>query len=203
MGGGLTYIRIDGHTPGARRPELVKRFQEDEGLTLTAAGLVIFVELYWVPGAMEQAEARAHRIGSTHSKVIVEFLVVPNSPDERIFSCLERKTKDTSCVLDGTCKSLDAERHERHAGRRKRELPTEALQDRASRGRIDSQESVAAASEVQQNRSSLDSWIKQLGSTGADPLGATLHDLLSDPWGETLRIPQMQPLNYTSIDPPP
>merc|ERR1719492_697777 len=133
---GLCHMRIDGRTPGAKRAGLVKKFQEEpscrivllsiaacgEGLTLTAAGLVIFAELYWVPGAMEQAEARAHRIGSTHSKVIVEFLVVPNSPDERIFSCLERKTKDTSCVLDGTCKSLDAERQERHAARRKREL---------------------------------------------------------------------------------
>merc|ERR1712204_68750 len=108
MGGGLTYIRIDGHTPGARRPELVKRFQEDEGLTLTAAGLVIFAELYWVPGAVEQAEARAHRIGTTHNAVVIEFLVVPDTPDERIYNSLERKKKDTSKVLDATEESLGA-----------------------------------------------------------------------------------------------
>jgi len=174
---GLSYIRIDGHTPGAHRPELVKCFQEDEkcrvallsitacgeGLTLTAAGLVIFAELFWVPGAVEQAEARAHRIGSSHSKVIVEFLVVPNSPDERIFRSLERKTKDTSCVLDGTSKSLEAEMHERHAARRKRKLPTEAVEDMASQESVASAASVASASGVQQNRSSLDFWIKQLG----------------------------------------
>lgn len=118
----LSYVRIDGKTPMNNRPVLVKKFQEDprcriallsitacaEGLTLTAASLVIFAELYWVPGAIEQAEARAHRIGSTHSKVVVEFLVVPDSPDEHIYNSLERKKKDTSQVLDGVAESLNA-----------------------------------------------------------------------------------------------
>jgi len=136
---GFNHIRIDGKTPGAKRQDLVRRFQEEptcriallsitacgEGLTLTAAGLVIFAELYWVPGAVEQAEARAHRIGTTHTKVVVEFLVVPNSPDERIYNCLERKKKDTSHVLDGAIESLDAERQLRPE-RKKRTLP-EAL----------------------------------------------------------------------------
>ncbi|CAE8659517.1 unnamed protein product [Polarella glacialis] len=121
-GRGSSHIRIDGSVPQAKRPELVKRFQEDascriallsitacgEGITMTAAGLVIFAELFWVPGAVEQAEARAHRIGSTHSKVVVEFLVVPNSPDEHIYNSLERKKKDTSLVLDGFSESLNA-----------------------------------------------------------------------------------------------
>jgi len=119
---GLHHIRIDGKTPAAKRPDLVKQFQTDErcriallsitacseGLTLTAAGLVIFAELYWVPGAVEQAEARAHRIGTTHNKVVVEFLVVPKSPEERIYNALERKKKDTSKMLDGTEESLGA-----------------------------------------------------------------------------------------------
>jgi len=124
---GLTHIRIDGSTPGAKRPELVKKFQTaqdcriallsitacGEGLTLTAAGLVIFAELYWVPGAVEQAEARAHRIGTTHNKVVVEFLVVPNSPDEHIYNSLERKKKETSKMLNGLEESLGAEQRER------------------------------------------------------------------------------------------
>lgn len=119
---GFTHMRIDGSTPCNKRVELVKFFQEDpscrvallsitscsEGISLTAAGLVIFAELYWVPGAVEQAEARAHRLGTTHSSVVVEFLVVPNSPDEHIYNSLERKKKDTSLLLDGTAESLGA-----------------------------------------------------------------------------------------------
>jgi len=119
---GLHHIRIDGKTAGNKRHDLVKVFQTDptcriallsitacgEGLTLTAAGLVIFAELYWVPGAIEQAEARAHRIGTTHNAVVVEFLVVPDTPDERIYNSLERKKKDTSKVLDATEESLGA-----------------------------------------------------------------------------------------------
>merc|ERR1712125_315781 len=73
------------------------------------ASLVIFAELYWVPGVIEQAEARAHRIGTTHSKVVVEYLVARGSPDEVIYKRLERKMKDTSRVLDGTAKSLGAQ----------------------------------------------------------------------------------------------
>jgi len=119
---GLTHVRIDGRTAVHKRTDLVKSFQENpscriallsitacgEGLTLTAAGLVIFAELYWVPGAIEQAEARAHRIGTSHNRIIVEFLVVPNSPDEQIYNSLERKKKDTSHVLNGAAESLDA-----------------------------------------------------------------------------------------------
>jgi len=116
-----TFIRMDGSTPMAKRQEIVRQFQEDpncriallsitacgEGLTMTAASLVIFAELYWVPGSVEQAEARAHRIGSTHSKVVVEFLVAPNTPDEIIYNSLERKKQDTSAVLDGFAESMN------------------------------------------------------------------------------------------------
>ena len=136
-----SFIRIDGSTPMAKRQEIVRQFQEDpncriallsitacgEGLTMTAASLVIFAELYWVPGSVEQAEARAHRIGSTHSKVVVEFLVAPNTPDEIIYNSLERKkqdkrscsckftsqsavpcsVQDTSAVLDGFAESMN------------------------------------------------------------------------------------------------
>jgi len=133
----LSHVRIDGGTAASKRHELVKQFQEDpkcriallsitacgEGLTLTAAGLVIFAELYWVPGAVEQAEARAHRIGTTHNKVVIEFLVVPNSPDERIYNCLERKKKDTSHVLDGVVESLEAVRQMRPERAPKRATP--------------------------------------------------------------------------------
>jgi len=135
-GDGHRYIRIDGKTNAAKRVDLVKAFQTDpacrvallsitacsEGLTLTAASLVIFAELYWVPGVIEQAEARAHRIGTTHSKVVVEYLVARGSPDEVIYKRLERKMKDTSRVLDGTAKSLGAQERIHQVKRKKQSL---------------------------------------------------------------------------------
>mmetsp|Transcript_60366 Transcript_60366/g.112011 ORF Transcript_60366/g.112011 Transcript_60366/m.112011 type:complete len:751 (+) Transcript_60366:73-2325(+) len=142
---GLNYVRIDGSVPPDKRPPLVETFQTDErcrvallsitacgeGLTLTAAGLVIFAELFWVPGAVEQAEARAHRLGSKHSKVIVEFLVVPNSPEDRIYDELERKVRETSTVLNGVQESMGAQ----ECLSRKRQLDSKRLQDMFERAK--------------------------------------------------------------------
>lgn len=77
----LGYMLIDGATPSAERFDSVARFQSDDtcrvavlsllaasqGITLTAADTVVFAELHWTPGIIEQAENRAHRIGQKAS----------------------------------------------------------------------------------------------------------------------------------------
>eukprot|EP00405_Crypthecodinium_cohnii_P008804 CAMPEP_0206437790 /NCGR_PEP_ID=MMETSP0324_2-20121206/11241_1 /ASSEMBLY_ACC=CAM_ASM_000836 /TAXON_ID=2866 /ORGANISM="Crypthecodinium cohnii, Strain Seligo" /LENGTH=751 /DNA_ID=CAMNT_0053905119 /DNA_START=140 /DNA_END=2393 /DNA_ORIENTATION=+ len=132
---GKSHIFIDGSVSMPQRHERVKKFQEDptcqvallsitacsEGITLTAAERVVFAELYWVPGVLEQAEARAHRIGSKHSRVLIEYLVIPGSPDESIYWALQRKAKDTNHVMNGVSQGLAVE-HMTPVPNKKRQL---------------------------------------------------------------------------------
>jgi SWI/SNF-related matrix-associated actin-dependent regulator 1 of chromatin subfamily A len=60
------------------------------GLTLTAASLVIFAELFWNPGILVQAEDRAHRIGQTDC-VTVQYLLARGTTDDRIWPLIIRK----------------------------------------------------------------------------------------------------------------
>ena len=81
----VPHIRIDGDTHD--RMALVDEFQRGEkrvaalsiraagtGLTLTRATKVIFAELTFSPGEMEQACARAHRIGQKNAVNIYYLL---------------------------------------------------------------------------------------------------------------------------------
>lgn len=118
---GVDFIRIDGKTAPAQRPESVARFQGEDGvrvallsitaagvgLTLTAAQTVVFAELYWVPGQMQQAEDRAHRIGQRDC-VTVQYLIAKGTLDDMLFCALEKKSKNTSAILDGKSRGLDA-----------------------------------------------------------------------------------------------
>jgi len=112
--GGGGYIRIDGSTPQRQRADLVKRFQEDlhchcgllsitalaEGQTLTSAEIVIFAELVWTPGTIDQCEGRAHRIGQQGSVLIQYLLLQDSEVDRRCYQRLEEKHKHAAKVLD-------------------------------------------------------------------------------------------------------
>lgn len=60
------------------------------GLTLTAADRVVFAELDWSPYVMDQAEARAHRIGQK-SSILAQFIVVEDTIDANLARCLLEK----------------------------------------------------------------------------------------------------------------
>ncbi|NXI85752.1 SMAL1 protein, partial [Rhipidura dahli] len=102
----VEHIRIDGSTSSAERQSLCQKFQCSEkqavavlsltaanmGLTLSAADLVVFAELFWNPGILIQAEDRAHRIGQT-SSVNVHYLVAKGTADDYLWPMIQEKIK--------------------------------------------------------------------------------------------------------------
>lgn len=68
------------------------------GLTLTKATRVIFGEYDWTPANNEQAEDRAHRIGQ-HDSVFVQYIVLPNSLDERVLQRVLEKQESIGKVI--------------------------------------------------------------------------------------------------------
>lgn len=100
----VSYIRIDGATPSAERQLLCEKFQHSTkpyvavlsitaanmGLTLHAADLVIFAELFWNPGVLIQAEDRVHRIGQT-CNVNVHYLVAKGTADDHLWPLIQEK----------------------------------------------------------------------------------------------------------------
>ena len=122
-GEAVSYIRIDGSVGGAERNRRVAAFQEERccrvavlqtkaagvGLTMTAASVVVFAELAWVPGELLQAEDRAHRVGQAAS-VSVQYLLAKGSVDEVMWGALQDKVCCTGQVLDGRDGDLAADK---------------------------------------------------------------------------------------------
>ena len=116
----VEHVRIDGTTPPAARHDAVRRFQEDAtvraalvgitvggtALTLTAASVVCFLELYWTPGALLQAEDRVHRIGQTAAAVRVEYWLGADTIDEILWPLLQRKARVVGLAIGGAPNGL-------------------------------------------------------------------------------------------------
>jgi superfamily II DNA or RNA helicase len=71
-----------------------------QGLTLTRASNVAFLELDWTPARHEQAEDRCHRIGQRDA-VNAYYLLAAQTVDETIAALLERKRAVIGAVTDG------------------------------------------------------------------------------------------------------
>lgn len=116
IGGLLQYLvsynplTITGSTSATMRQRAVDLFQTSPthrvivcniqaagvGITLTAADVVVFVELDWTPGNMKQAEDRAHRIGQKNN-VLVQYLVAEGA-DADIGRALAKKIKNMEAI---------------------------------------------------------------------------------------------------------
>jgi hypothetical protein len=109
-------LHILGEDSPARREQALRAFQEPDdrsnqlivcsmevagqGLTLTRASNVAFLELDWTPAKHDQAEDRCHRIGQQDA-VNAYYLLAADTVDETIATLLERKRAVIEAVTDG------------------------------------------------------------------------------------------------------
>jgi SWI/SNF-related matrix-associated actin-dependent regulator of chromatin subfamily A-like protein 1 len=107
-------VCIDGDTPHRVRIAAVTEFQNEHGgprlfcgqmlaagtaITLTAASDVAFIEDDWTPGTMEQAAARADRLGQTRG-VVARILYTPGTKDEVIAKARVRKAREFNLMFN-------------------------------------------------------------------------------------------------------
>jgi SWI/SNF-related matrix-associated actin-dependent regulator 1 of chromatin subfamily A len=108
-------LHIIGQDSPRARDEALRAFQDpdgdhrlivcsaavaSEGITLTRASNVAFLELDWTPAKHEQAEDRCHRIGQQDA-VNAWYLLAADTVDETIATLLERKRAIIGAVVDG------------------------------------------------------------------------------------------------------
>jgi len=108
-------VRVDGRTSPARRQLSVDQFVADPHIKVFLGNLqsvgvgvdglqkvcnrAIFAESSWTWADNDQGIGRLERIGQ-HSGILIEFMVAPNSFDERVLGTSLRKLHDIHAVLD-------------------------------------------------------------------------------------------------------
>jgi len=83
------------------------------GLNLFKASLVVMTEMYFTPGVLAQAEARAHRLGQ-ENPVEIEYLVANGTLDQALRNIVTKKTKVSSRLLDGRIEEEEEADDEEH-----------------------------------------------------------------------------------------
>lgn len=119
----IGYAYLTGGT--RNRPEMIRRFQEEEGtrvflislkaggtgLNLTAADYVFLVDPWWNPAVENQAIDRSYRIGQ-QKNVIAVRLICPDTVEEKIMVMQQNKAKLAGDLItegDGFFRSLGKE----------------------------------------------------------------------------------------------
>lgn len=111
---GLNSTRIDGGTSGANREKAVHQFQTDpdtrifllmlkaggESLNLTAARRVVMLDPWYNPQAMRQGEKRAHRIGNLHPEVIITYIAIKGTIEERVLYIADERSDMFDSIID-------------------------------------------------------------------------------------------------------
>ena len=111
---GRPGLVLHGETEVKKRQDLVRRFQEDEGvgffvlslkaggsgLNLTAASHVVHFDRWWNPAVENQATDRAFRIGQTKN-VLVHKFVCRGTVEEKIDQLIESKRQMSQDLLEG------------------------------------------------------------------------------------------------------
>jgi SNF2 family DNA or RNA helicase len=116
---GRPGLILHGGTAVKDRKEVVRRFQEDEGvgffvlslkaggagLNLTAASHVVHFDRWWNPAVENQATDRAFRIGQTKN-VLVHKFVCRGTVEEKIDRLIESKQQLSKDLLEGGAELL-------------------------------------------------------------------------------------------------
>ncbi|KAH8815865.1 SNF2 family N-terminal domain-containing protein [Xylogone sp. PMI_703] len=113
---GLSFLRLDGSTPSAKRQGLVESFNRSPaskifafllsaksggvGINLIGASRLILFDVDWNPATDQQAMARIHRPGQKRPVKIYRFLM-GGGMDEKIFQRQVTKTGLADSVVDG------------------------------------------------------------------------------------------------------
>jgi len=111
---GLSQAIIRGGVAASHRTDIVNQFQQGgiqvllcatvaakEGITLTNADTVLFVEREWVPGWEAQAAARIRRIGQHSEHCHQVFLSASGTIDQHFDAVVKGKAAIVKAALDG------------------------------------------------------------------------------------------------------